>query len=139
MQAKILSFFNRPYDGGMKTGRPAKHPRTPFGERIHAAREALGLSQAQVAEKLGITQMAYAFWERRHVALRPDQIEKLTEILNISVDELFGKEKNGRRTGGPVGKARRLFEQVNKLPRSQQQHVLTVLEAFVEKKTVASS
>ena len=75
----------------------------------------------------------------RSGCLRPDQIEKLTEILNISVDELFGKEeKNGRRSGGPVGKARRLFEAVSKLPRSQQQHVLTVVEAFVEKKVAAA-
>ena len=62
----------------------------------------------------------------------------MTEILNVSVDKLFGKEeKNGRR-GGPVGKARRLFEAVSKLPRSQQQHVLTVVEAFVEKKVAAA-
>jgi len=103
------------------------------------ARQTLGLSQAEVAARLGITQAGYAAWERDSVALRPDQVEKLTEILNISVDELFGKEKNGRRNGGPVGKARRLFEAVSKLPRSQQQHVLTVLEAFVEKRVAAVS
>ena len=139
MQAISLTIFNGRYDANMQTGRPSNRPRTAFGERIRVAREALGLSQAQVAEKFGISQASYGAWERDPVALRPDQIEKLTEILNISVDELFGKEKNGRRIGGPVGKARRLFEAVSKLPRSQQQHVLTVLEAFVEKKAVASS
>jgi len=123
----------------MNTGRPSTRPRTVFGERLRAARETLGLSQAQVAEKFGISQASYGAWERDPVALRPDQIEKLTEILNISVDELFGKEeKNGRRSSGPVGKARRLFEAVSKLPRSQQQHVLTVVEAFVEKKVAAA-
>ena len=102
-------------------------------------REAAGLSQQQVADRLGMKHSAYAWWERHPVALRPDQIGKLTEILNVSVDELFSKEeKNGRRGGGPVGKARRLFEAVSKLPRSQQQHVLTVVEAFVEKKAAAA-
>ena len=139
MQEKTITILSDPYHGFMKTGRPAKYPRTQFGERLNAAREVLGLSQAQVADKLGITQTAYASWERHPVALRPDQIEKLTEILNISVDELFGKEeKNGRRSGGPVGKARRLFEAVSKLPRLQQQHVLTVVEAFVEKKAAVA-
>ena len=102
-------------------------------------REAAGLSQQQVTDRLGMKLVAYAWWERHPVALRPDQIEKLTEVLNVSVDELFGKEeKNGRHGGGPVGKARRLFEAVSKLPRSQQQHVLAVVEAFVEKKRAAA-
>jgi transcriptional regulator with XRE-family HTH domain len=131
MQAKILSFFSRPYDDGMKTGRPAKYPRTPFGERIHAAREALGLSQAQVAEKLGITQMAYAFWERRPVALRSDQIEKLAEVLKVTPDYLFGRNGQKTRQSGPVGKMRQLFESASRLPRSQQQKVLDVLQPFV--------
>ena len=139
MQAITLTIFEERYDGCMKTGRPSTRPRTAFGERLRAARETLGLSQAQVAERFGISQASYGAWERDPVALRPDQIEKLTDILNVSVDELFGSEKNGRRSGGPVGTARRLFEAVSKLPRSQQQHVLTVVEAFVEKRVAAVS
>lgn len=140
MQAFSINSFPLPYDDGMQQGRPSSRPRPLFGQRLFVARQALGLSQTEVAAKLGITQAGYAAWERDPVALRPDQIEKLTEILNVSVDELFGKEdKNGRRGGGPVGKARRLFEAVSKLPRSQQQHVLTVVEAFVEKKVAAVS
>ena len=77
----------------MKTGRPAKHSRTPFGERLHAARIAAGLSQAQVAKSLGITQTGYAGWERHPVALRPAQIEQVMEILGISPNYLFGKTK----------------------------------------------
>lgn len=78
---------------GMKSGRPAKHSRTPFGERLHAARIAAGLSQAQVAKRLGITQTGYAGWERHPVALRCEQIEQVVEILGISPNYLFGKTK----------------------------------------------
>lgn len=138
MQAKYESFFDGGYTVSMQTGRPTSRQRPPFGERLYALREAAGLSQQQVADRLGMKHSAYAWWERHPVALRPEQIEKLTKILNVSVDELFDREeKNGRR-GGPVGKARRLFEAVSKLPRSQQQHVLTVVEAFVEKKAAGA-
>ena len=133
MQAFSIKTPGPSYDPGMQ-GRPSKHPRTPFGERLFAARTTAGLSQTQVAEKLGISQAAYAEWERYPVALRPDQIDKLTEILKTSVEYLFGKDTDKQRHGGPRGKARRLFEAVSKLPRAQQQHVLTVVEAFVEKK-----
>jgi len=119
------------YDDGMQRGRPSKQPRTPFGERLYAARTAVGLSQAQVAEKLGITQTAYADWERYHVALRPDQVEKLTQIFKVPVEHLYGNGNEKRQGGGPIGKARRAFEAVSRLPKRQQQKIVEVVEAFV--------
>ena len=141
MQAKVLTRISPLYANGMQTGRPSKYPRTPFGEHVHAAREALGLSQAHVAEQLGITQTAYAVWERHPVALRPDQIEKLAAILNVSVEHLFGHEEASQRGKGPVGKARRLFESVSQLPRSRQQRILATVEDMLAtaQRVVASS
>jgi len=138
MQAISLTVFNRPYDGFMKTGRPSTRPRTAFGERLRCAREALGLSQAEVAKQFGISQASYGAWERDPVALRADQIEKLTEILKVSVDYLFGKEENRRHGSGPTGKVRRVFETVSRLPRHQQNKVVEFVEAFVEKKASES-
>jgi len=138
MQAKKQNSLNMVYAGLMKTGRPAKSKRTSFGSRLHTYREAAGISQQQVADKLGITQPAYALWERRDVAIQPEQLLKLAKLLKVRVEDLFQDEKTNSRRGGPTGKARKLFEQVSQLPRSQQQHVLTVVEAFVEKKAVRS-
>jgi transcriptional regulator with XRE-family HTH domain len=98
---------------------------------LHEAREAAGLSQAQVAAKLGITQAAYAFWERRTVALRPEQIEQAASILGVSTDELFGSGEAKRRGNGPAGKLRQVFESASKLPRHQQAKVAEFVEAFV--------
>lgn len=128
MQVKSITPNVAPYHGDMNTGRPAKHPRTPFGQRLHAAREARGLSQAQVAERLGITQTAYACWERRAVALRPDQIEQVAQILGVSVESLFNGNGHAERKGGPTGKARRVFEEVSQLPRKRQQRIVSVVE-----------
>ena len=128
MQAFSINIFGGGYSADMQIGRPSRHPRTPFGERLHAARSALGLSQAQVAEKLGITQTSYADWERHPVALRPDQVEQLTKILNVSAEQLYGSNTPKTRNGGPVGKSRRVFEEVSKLPRNRQQRILGVVE-----------
>ena len=138
MQAKKITLFSMPYYDGMNTGRPASQPRTPFGERLHAAREALGLSQAQVAEQLGMSQNAYACWERRTVALRPDQIERLAQILRVPVDALFNGNGGTDRKGGPTGKVRQVFERVSHLPRKQQAKVVEFVEAFVEKKAAVA-
>lgn len=131
MQALPVTILASPYTGSMRTGRPSTEPRTEFGQRLYDAREALGLSQAQVAEQLGITQKAYAVWERYPVALRPDQIEKTTVILKISVEHLFGKDSSKSRGHGPAGKMRQLFEAASKLPRSQQEKIRSILEPFV--------
>ncbi len=115
----------------MPAGRPSKRTRTAFGERLFAARSAAGLSQDEMAEKLGITQAAYAVWERHTTALRPDQIEKLTEILKISVEDLFTSTGRSKERKGPAGRARRAFERVSRLPRARQQYILKVVEDLV--------
>ena len=120
------------YASDMKAGRPSKKTRPPFGERLHALREQAGLSQQQLAERLGLPQTSYAYWERHPVALRPDQIVALANALGVSLDQLFGDDAAKRRTAtGPTGKMRQLFEAASRLPRSQQQKVAAVLEPFI--------
>ena len=127
MQAFFVTQRADPYNGGIKTGRPSKYPRSPFGERLHAAREAAGLSQAHVADKLGITQTAYAVWERHPVALRPEQIEQVAAILGVTAEQLFTTATTTRGSG-PAGKLRQVFERASKLPRDQQKHVVRAVE-----------
>jgi transcriptional regulator with XRE-family HTH domain len=116
------------YNLAMKTGRPSKQPRPAFGDRLHALREAAGLSQAQVAEKLGIAQRTYSHWERRPVALRHDQLEALAAALGLPLAELVGTPEAKPRGTGPVGKAKALFNRVSALPRDRQQRILTTVE-----------
>jgi transcriptional regulator with XRE-family HTH domain len=118
------------YDSLMQTGRPANKPRTSLGERITAARTDAGLTQQQLADKVETTQRVIAYWEREAVSLRADQIDSLADALNISTDELLGRTSR-QRSGGPIGKARQVFEKVSKLPRNQQQRIISVVEALV--------
>lgn len=114
----------------MTAGRPAKQPRTPFGERIALAREQAGLTQQQLAEKAGTIQRVVSSWEREPVALRADQLSALADALGVSIDFLLGRQ-NLKQRGGPVGKVRQVFERVSKLPRHQQNKVAEFVEAFV--------
>ena len=112
----------------MKTGRPSSRPRPPFGERLYELRERAGLTQAQVAEKLGITHRAYAFWEREPTAIRAEQLRILTELFDVSADDLIGRQTTKPRSSGPTGKLRQLFETASSLPRRQQQRIIDVVE-----------
>lgn len=120
----------------MTQGRPARRPRTPFGERLAQARERAGLTQVQLAEKLGTTQGNVTSWEREVVALRPEQLNALADVLDVSADYLLGR-KNGKHVTPkrPIAKVQQIFERVNKLPRHQQSKVAEFVEAYVNQYT----
>ena len=67
-----------------------------FSERLKDLRKQAGLTQVSVAEKLGISQPAYASWERGVKKPTQDNLVKIAQILNVSVDYLVGisKEKS---------------------------------------------
>lgn len=115
----------------MQTGRPSKRPRPPLGERLAALREQAGLSQQQLAERLGVNQQMVAYWERRAATLRPDQLTAVAEVLQTTVDQLLGQAALKARVSGPSGKVRQVFEAVSRLPRRQQHKIAEVVEALV--------
>ena len=96
-------FSSEPYSADMKNGK-----RSLVGERIALARQVAGLSQVQLAEKLGVTQQMVGYLERQPVAIRPELLLQLSSALNAPVDELLGQPAKPSR-GGPTGKMRRLF------------------------------
>ena len=53
-----------------------------FSERLKNLRKQAHLTQVDVAGKLGISQQAYASWERG--------IKKPSQVLNVSIDYLVG-------------------------------------------------
>jgi len=118
----------------MRRGRPSTSPRSAFGKRLLQAREQAGLSQAQVAQKLGVLQRTIAFWERRPCSLLPEQITTLSDILKVPVEQLlFDSPPKAAR--GPAGRMKKVLEEVSDLPRQQQQRIAEVVEALVDRHT----
>jgi transcriptional regulator with XRE-family HTH domain len=115
-------------------GRPSKIPRSTFGERLFHAREQAGLSQQQLAQKIGVSQQDIARWERETTWFNIEHLSKLAKILNSSIDELLGLPVK-KVILKPTGKARQLFERVSNLPRRQQEKILEVVEGFVALRT----
>lgn len=120
---------------GRPNGRPAAFERSPVGTRIVAAREAAGLTQQQLADKIGVSLTNIAFWERRAPAPRAAMLAKIADVLGVSADELLGRAPaaaTAKKKGGPNGKVRQVFEEVSTLPRTQQQRILDVVQAMLQ-------
>lgn len=68
-------------------------------------RAELGISQKQIAEQLGITQQAYAFYESGKRMPPSETACKLAEIFNVSVGVLLGVEEKQEQAEDPFSVA----------------------------------
>lgn len=60
-----------------------------FGNMVAALRKEKGMTQLELAEKMGVTDKAVSKWERDLSFPDVSSIPKLAEILGITVDELM--------------------------------------------------
>lgn len=61
-----------------------------IGDNIKRIREAKGISQYKLAQMLNISQQSVDQWERSLTNPRKSNIDKISSVLNVSVNELFG-------------------------------------------------
>ena len=64
-----------------------------FAERLKTLRKQVKLTQAQIAEKLDISQQAYASWERGAKKPTQENLVKIAKLFNVSVDTLVSNDK----------------------------------------------
>lgn len=64
-----------------------------LGKTISSLRKDLGMTQAQLAEKMNITDKAVSKWERDLSCPDIDSLPKLAELLGVSVDSLMQVKK----------------------------------------------
>jgi DNA-binding XRE family transcriptional regulator len=111
--------------------RPTTRRATDFGARLTEARKSAGLTQAELAERLSVSQQMIDYYERRAKNPTADFIRKAGAVLNVSVDQLLGHQvKNGRKPGPPSQLEQRMSA-VRQLPRDKQKVVLQFLDAFL--------
>ena len=104
---------------------------TQRGKRLKALREAAGLSQRELAERLRVHHSNIGFWESGAVPPRSEVLPTMADIFGVRVEELLGHEVRRMPVAAPSGRARLAFDAVSKLPKRQQQKILEVVEAFV--------
>jgi DNA-binding XRE family transcriptional regulator len=132
MQALSRFSGNGQYDPAvMNQGRPAKRQRSPFGQRLYELREAANITQAAIAERLGVSQRTYSDWERGTVAFTPSRLQELAGILGIDVADLLGSPVKRRAAVAGNGRLGQSFAAISKLPRRQQGKILDVVDALL--------
>lgn len=63
-----------------------------LGAALRAARKKRGMTQEQVANKLGVTKMAVSHWERGERSMYADDLIKFCEAVDYDLDEFIKTE-----------------------------------------------
>lgn len=66
-----------------------------FGERLKKLRQGEGMSQQQLADRLGVTKSVVSYYELHERHPSPEVLIKLSSIFHTSTDFLLGLEKGG--------------------------------------------
>jgi transcriptional regulator with XRE-family HTH domain len=111
----------------------AKEGPETIAQRLRRLRREKGISQVEMAELLDVSQPIVSAYERGLLRLHGELIVKLREILDCSADELLGlQERKATNSGSNLRMARRL-QQIKLLPKSDQEALRRVIDAFISK------
>jgi transcriptional regulator with XRE-family HTH domain len=96
-----------------------------------------GLTQAEMAEMLGISQPIVSDYERGELRLHGELIVRMAEILDCSADEILGLRERKAATGATNRRVLRRIQQIDLLPRRDQEALLRTIDAFLSKTRAA--
>lgn len=104
-----------------------------LGKRIAATRKALGITQVQLAELLGVAQQTMAHYEGGSVRIPVETLAQLAQHLNTSVEVLISTQNAKTRSKrGPASRLEQQLEQVSRLPKAQQKFVSQMLDTVLQ-------
>ncbi len=127
------------YTWGDMAGRPPTKDAPLFGQRLSSLRKARGLSQEELASRLGTTRANLAYYERKAGNPTLDFILRCSEILEIPPEELIGEGQAARRKPGPKSKLEKQFEAIAKLPKGEQKFFSQMIERFLREHSAEAS
>jgi transcriptional regulator with XRE-family HTH domain len=113
--------------------RPFKKPLPPVahqnsvGVNIAALRKKKGLSQAQLAQLIGITQTLISDYEIGRLHLNDDMIIRFSRALGVSADSILGLVGKEMEQEPPLKITKRL-QKIQILPQAKQKTVLQALD-----------
>jgi transcriptional regulator with XRE-family HTH domain len=97
-----------------------------------AFRVAKGLSQRELGEKLGMTRDRVVYYEREARNPSLEVVQKVADFFSVTVGELLKDTTKTARKPGPPSHFTQLAERLDRLPRSQQKTVATMLEGYLK-------
>ena len=97
-----------------------------IGNRLYSIRKKTGFTQADVAEKAGISDRTYADIERGTVNMRVETLLRICNVLKITPDEVLSTEKEQEIT------TENITELLNSISSKERKTVFKLLEVYLK-------
>ena len=101
-----------------------------LGQRVRNLRKEQGLTQAQLADLLGVSQQLVALYERGEHRMPLDLLPEVARLLGVSVEEVLGVTPQSARRA-PTRKLQQPLERISRLPRAKQRIVMEMLDGVL--------
>ncbi len=113
---------------------PDKDNAATIGARLAQLRKERGITQGELAERLGVSQPMISDYERGELRLHGELILQISALLKVSADEILGlrDERKANATLKNRRLARRL-QAIDQLPKRDQEALLRTIDAFLSK------
>ena len=113
---------------------PRKHPLPPIatsvGSRLAAIRKSNGLTQTQVAERIGIQQYLVSSYETGRLHLSDEMLIRFAMALETSADAILGLDDAV--IEGPSLKLVKRIKKIEQLPPAKQKALLQTIDGFLK-------
>ncbi|WP_074932897.1 helix-turn-helix transcriptional regulator [Treponema bryantii] len=86
-----------------------------LSERIKELRIARGMSQVEIAERLGVSKQSVSNWENDNILPSIDMLIKIAHLFSVSTDFLLGEDE-------------RQYLEVTDLTQTQMSHIQQVID-----------
>lgn len=103
-----------------------------LGERISKKRKELGLSQTDLANKVGVSYAQIGRYETKGVQPPAEVLNKIADELNSSIDYLINGESSEKAINSlKTTEVLNHFKEVESLPEKDKNVILNVIGAFI--------
>jgi transcriptional regulator with XRE-family HTH domain len=104
----------------------------PLGRRLAALRKERGLTQTDLAKKLGTAQAVISDYERGKLRPNPEILVRLAKVLDVSADELLGLRPPPKTETARLNRRfLRRLQQIDRLPKRDQDALLRMIDAVL--------
>ena len=107
-----------------------------FAERLRLLRQARNITQARLAELLAVSPRVYNRWEKGGNVPHFDTIVKIADSLQVTLDELAGRQEPSQDLKIRNHLLRQLCQQCDDLPDTEQQALIVMMDSLVKKSDV---
>lgn len=102
-----------------------------LGKRIAEGRKEMGLTQAELASTLSISQQLIAAYEAGSRKVPASMLPILARLFAITLEQLVGIDSRPAKRG-PASTLQRQIEQIGLMPRSKQKFITEMLDALIQ-------